>query len=308
MSKGNSGQWNELKERGDLFTLRLMLGIYRLGGRWLCHFILYFIILWYWLFSSTARQASLDYLTRLHQYAGKQSPFASPPNWSNSYRHLMQFGEGILDKIAGWLGQVPEHELQLHGHEHFREYYNRGAIIVVSHFGNIELLRAIKSEHVQKINILVYQKHATKFNQLMKKINHRAGINLVSVDELGMDTALILQEKLDQGEWIVVAADRIPVQSQRMHSLEFLGEEAEWPQGAWMLAHLLKVPVLAVFCYQAQQQFHVHIHLLSTALNFPRRGRDQAMQDVMRQYIDLMQQYCLRAPYQWFNFYNFWNK
>lgn len=308
MNKDKSQQWSELKERGDAFTLSLMLGIYRFGGRWLCHFILYFIILWYWLFSNAARQASLGYLTRLHQFAGDQSPFKTAPNWANSYRHLMQFGEGILDKIAGWLGHMPEHDLQLHGHEHFREYYNRGAIIVVSHFGNIELLRAIKSAHVQKINILVYQKHATKFNQLMKKINHKAGINLVSVDELGMDTALILQEKLDQGEWIVVAADRIPVQSQRMHRLEFLGEEADWPQGAWMLAHLLKVPVLAVFCYQAQQQYHVHIHLLSTALNFPRRGRDQAMRDVMREYIDLMQHYCLRAPYQWFNFYNFWNK
>ena len=30
--------------------------------------------------------------------------------------------------------------------------------MVVSHFGNIELFRAIKAEHPQKVTILVYQK------------------------------------------------------------------------------------------------------------------------------------------------------
>ncbi len=82
--------------------------------------------------------------------------------------------------------------------------------------GNIELLRAIKAEHPQKINVLVYQKHATKFNAFLKKLNEHADVNLVSVDELGIETALILQDKLDQGEWVIVAADRVPVQSDRV--------------------------------------------------------------------------------------------
>ena len=220
----------------------------------------------------------------------------------------MQFGECILDKIEGWLGHIPEQHLKLYGHEHFRAHYQKGAVIVVSHFGNIELLRAIKSEHPQKINVLVYQKHATKFNAFLKKINAHADVNLVSVDELGIETALILQEKLDQGEWIIVAADRVPVQSGRVQSVEFLGESALWPQGAWILANLLKAPVLAVFCYRMHADFEVHIHHIATQLHFPRQERMQAMQQTTRQYVALLEQHCLRAPYQWFNFYNFWNK
>jgi len=119
---------------------------------------------------------------------------------------------------------------------------------------------------------------------------------------------MILQEKLDQGEWVIVAADRVPVQSDRVQPISFLGEEANWPQGAWILASLLKVPVLAVFCYRVENQFEVHIHAIAEKLNFPRNNRLQAMQAITRQYVALLEQHCIRAPYQWFNFYNFWNK
>lgn len=291
-----------------MLPLMLMLSFYRLGGRWLCRVILYLVIFWYWLFSTAARQASLVYLKKLHQFAGLQSPFQSEPTLWQTYTHFMQFGECILDKIEGWLGHVPEQQLRLYGHAHFRAHYQKGAVIVVSHFGNIELLRAVKSEHPQKINVLVYQKHASKFNAFLKKLNAHADVNLVSVDELGIDTALILQAKLDLGEWVIIAADRLPVQSDRVQSLRFLGEQALWPQGAWILASLLKAPVMAVFCYRVDQSFEVHIHAIAEQLNWPRKERMQAMQLTTQQYIQLLEQHCIRAPYQWFNFYQFWNK
>ena len=308
MSQSQTPRWSELKEKGGMLPLTLVLCLYRLGGRWLCRLCLYLIIFWYWLFSQTARQASLNYLQYVHAFARQQSPFAQAPSMSHTYAHLMAFGECILDKIEGWLGHIPAQQLRLHGHEHLRQYYQKGAIIVVSHFGNIELLRAIKSDTPQKINVLVYQKHATQFNQFLKKLNPKADVHLISVDELGIETALLLQDKLDQGEWVIVAADRVPVESQRVQQVEFLGEHAAWPQGAWILASLLKVPVLAIFCYRYQRHFDLHIHPLAEKVEFPRATRMQAMQHLTRRYVALLEQHCVRAPYQWFNFYQFWSK
>ncbi len=308
MSRSNTPQWNELKEKGGMLPLILMLGIYRLGGRLLVRMVLYVVILWYWFFSKLARQASLHYLQKLHVFAGSESPFANMPTRANTYVHLMAFGECILDKIEGWLGHIPDSKLNLHGHEHFQAHYQKGTIILVSHFGNIELLRAIKSDHAQKINVLVYQKHASKFNQFLKKLNAKADIHLISVDELGIETAVLLQEKLDQGEWIIVAADRLPVQSNRVQNISFLGDAAEWPQGAWILASLLKVPVLAIFCYRNSNFFDVHIHHLAEKVELPRATRLLSMQKITQDYVTLLEQHCIRAPYQWFNFYQFWNK
>ncbi|MFX4309369.1 acyltransferase, partial [Acinetobacter soli] len=181
-------------------------------------------------------------------------------------------------------------------------------LMVVSHFGNIELFRAIKAEHPQKVTILVYQKNATEFNRFLKRLNDQVDVNLISVDELGLETAILLEEKLKQGEWVIIAADRTPVDSDRVQHLAFLGREATWPQGAWILASLLKVPVLAVFCYRHQQQFEVHVHKIADVVNLPRKDRLHAMQQVTARYVALLEQHCLRAPYQWFNFYHFWNK
>lgn len=308
MNKSTSPQWNELKEKGGMLPLTLMLWFYRLGGRFLCRLVLYFVILWYWLFSNIAKQASLQYLRKVHAFAGAQSPFQREPTIANTYMHLMEFGECILDKIEGWLGHISDSKINLHGHENFRAHYQKGAIILVSHFGNIELLRAIKSAHSQKINVLVYQKHASKFNQFLKKINPNADVHLICVDELGIETAILLQEKLDQGEWIIVAADRLPVQSNRVQTIPFLAEDATWPQGAWILANLLKVPVLAVFCYRQKDHFDVHIHHLAEKVELPRATRLKSMQNITREYVELLEQHCVRAPYQWFNFYPFWNK
>lgn len=111
MTDSASPKWNDIKERGGMLPLMLMLWFYRFGGRWLCKLVMYFVIMWYWLFATTARQASLLYLQKLHHFAGSKSPFNYQPNWSNSYAHFMQFGECILDKIEGWLGNIPEQEL-----------------------------------------------------------------------------------------------------------------------------------------------------------------------------------------------------
>ena len=300
--------WSKIRERGSSSLLMVVLYFYRLGGRWLCRKLMLIVIAWYWLFAVTARQASLAYLRQLHLFAGARSPFISVPSWLHSYRHFMNFGECILDKMEGWLGDVPEQKLKLFGDQHFREAYQKGTLMVVSHFGNIELFRAIKAEHPQKVTILVYQKNATEFNRFLKRLNDQVDVNLISVDELGLETAILLEEKLKQGEWVIIAADRTPVDSDRVQHLAFLGREATWPQGAWILASLLKVPVLAVFCYRHQQQFEVHVHKIADVVNLPRKDRLHAMQQVTGRYVTLLEQHCLRAPYQWFNFYHFWNK
>ncbi|MHA3049783.1 LpxL/LpxP family acyltransferase [Acinetobacter sp. ANC 4641] len=307
MSDPRPPAWNEIKEKGGVLPLLLVLWLYRLFGRWLIQALLYVVVMWYWLLSPSARQASLDYLQKLHRFAEQQSPFQQMPTWRHSYRHFIAFAEAIVDKMQGWLGEISEQRLQIYGHEHLRCYYGQGLIILVSHFGNIELLRALKSEHQQKINVLVYQKHADKFNAFLRKISSKSNVSLISVDELGMETTMILQDKLDAGEWVMIAADRVPIHSQRIQILSFLGQDAPWSQGAWILANLLKVPVIASFCYRVQQNFEVHFHPIAECVDLPRKARLPQMAVVTRRYVDLLEQHCIRAPYQWFNFYQFWN-
>lgn len=295
--------WQDTQEKGNTFWLRLTLFLYKtIGTHLLKCMVVPVVIFWYWLFNPRLRRASKQYLERIRPYLQDAS---HPP--LTSYQHLNHYGLVFVDKLAGWLGDISEDSLVLQGHEHFRQHYGRGALIVTSHFGNMELLRALKSNNQQVVNVLVYTKHTEHFNRLIKHINPDAMVHLISVDELGIDTAIHLQERLDAGEWVMVAADRTPIQSNRVEILPFLGHDSPWPQGAWLLANLLKCPVITVFCYPLKQQQHVSIHLLAEQLSFPRAQRQQQMRAAMLQYIHLIEYHCSIAPYQWFNFYPFWD-
>ncbi|MEB3767078.1 acyltransferase [Acinetobacter sp. MD2] len=306
MSVPRPNTWNEIKEKGGMFPLLLVLWLYRVFGRGFVQAILYFIVMWYWLCSRAARQASLHYLQRLHHFAQAQSPFQNRPTWIQSYQHFLTFAEAIVDKMQGWLGKIPDQQVKIFGHTHLSRHYGQGLVVLVSHFGNIELLRALKSSHRQKINVLVYQKHAAQFNQFLQKISQTNHVNLIAVDELGIDTMLLLQQKVEAGEWVVIAADRVPIHSDRTQRLSFLGQTAAWPQGAWVLANLLKVPVIACFCYRFKENFEVHFHPIAEKIDLPRQARLTQMAIFTQVYIHLLEQHCLRAPYQWFNFYQFW--
>ena len=296
--------WQDTQEKGNTFWLRLTLLLYKLIGRHLLKLLVApVVIFWYWLFTPRLRRASRQYLNRVTPYLQ-----AAPAKPLSTYRHLLSFAWVFVDKLAGWLGDVSEDELVLQGHEHFRAHYGKGALIITSHFGNMELLRAIKAGDPQVINVLVYNKHTEHFNRLLKHIDPTALVRLISVDELGIDTAMFLQERLDAGEWLMVAADRTPIQSQRTDVLPFLGHNSAWPQGGWLLASLLKCPVMAVFCYPHQDKQHVDIHLLSERFDFPRSERRQQLRRIMQDYIAIVEQHCSLTPYQWFNFYPFWDE
>jgi predicted LPLAT superfamily acyltransferase len=115
-----------------------------------------------------------------------------------------------------------------------------------------------------------------------------------------------LQERIDAGEWLVIAADRTPVQSRRVRQVSFLGRPAPFPEGPWRLAALLKCPVLLVFCYRINGRYEVHILPLRNRLELPRNSRQQALDNAITDYSRALESRCLEAPLQWFNFYDFW--
>lgn len=302
-------RWNDKAERGNVFLLDVTFWLYRHLGRRFFLVVLSVVIGWYWLFSPSTRQHSKAYLHKIYHFSNQNdiTPFfhQKPTVW-HTYLHLKAFGVAIVDKMSAWVGQTSEQNLTLFNHEKIREYYGKGVVIVVSHFGNIELLRAIKSEHFQQVNVLVYQKHTEKFNQFLQKLNPKAGVRLISVADMGVQTAVLLQERLEAGEWVIVAGDRVPVSSSRCQVVDFLGEKAHFPEGAWHLAHLLHAPVFAVFCYACRDGFELHIEQMSECFSLPRKDREATLRRHIQHYADLLGKHCVKSPYQWFNFYDFW--
>ncbi|MFS1956492.1 glycosyltransferase family 2 protein [Vibrio cyclitrophicus] len=304
--------WSRTQERGTVLGIKLLLAVYTLLGRGVFNLILRGVMGYYHLTGKRARNASEQYLFQLKTYAEQQN--IELPTELTSYNHLLSFGHTMLDKLAAWKGDFSVDNLTIHGQEQFESMVanQQGVVILGSHLGNIELCRALGRRHSNiKINALVFTEHAERFNSVMKAVNPQSDLNLIQVTSMGPDTAILLQQKLEQGEWIVIVGDRTSTSKEsRSVWAEFLGKEAPFPQGPFMLASVLKAPVFLLFGLrddsQSKPHFNVYFEHFSDKIELPRKTREQSLKLVVQQYANRLQHYTLKAPLQWYNFFNFW--
>jgi len=299
--------WAQMEETSVIWGMRFLLRVYLLFGRTILQLFLYPVVTYYWLINRQARQASQVYLNRLAVFAPS---FKLHGSLFWSYRHFISFANAIIDKLAAWSGALAASEVEYHGRDELLAEVSkgRGALLLGSHLGNLEVCRVIADlDNAVGINVLVHTKHAQKFNQLLNQTSDNSLLNLIQVTEITAATAVLLNDKIDAGELVIIAADRTPVSSQqRVTKVTFLGAEALFPQGPVILAALLKCPVYTVFCLKQQGRHVIYFDHFSDMLKFPRKTREQAMQQVIQHYAECLQTYCLKEPLQWFNFFDFW--
>ncbi|HDZ8855763.1 glycosyltransferase family 2 protein [Aeromonas dhakensis] len=301
--------WSRTPERGSLLGMQIMLASYRLLGRRGFSLLLYPVIGYFWLTGRAQREASRAYLARLETFANAQG-VALPAEPRSSFRHFLRFGEAALDKLAGWRGDITEQQVELVGAEHYQAAIGsgKGVLLLGSHLGDLELCRALGSrKQGLRINALVFTRHAARFNALLKQINPDSHLNLIQVQELGADTAILLKEKLEQGEWVVIVGDRTSVtREKRVIWADFLGAPAPFPLGPFVLSSVLGCPVYLMFGLKEQGRFRVHFEPFADGQPLPRQGRQQILASRVQAYADRLQHHCLRAPLDWFNFFDFW--
>ncbi|MGJ0486091.1 MAG: hypothetical protein ACR65R_16375 [Methylomicrobium sp.] len=299
--------WAEMGEYSLVWGMRALLWVYRLGGRSIVQVFLYPVVAYYWLVNREGRTASRDYLRRISEFAPDR---ASRGDLRGSFRHFMTFAEAILDKLAAWAGLVTLNDVEYRGREPVFERIaqGQGVLLLGSHLGNLEVCRVIANlEKNIRVNVLVHTRHAEKFNELLSRYNSASRLNLIQVTEISAATSMLLTDKIEQGEIVIVAADRTPVNNrQRVSEAEFFGAKARFPQGPFILASLLRCPVFTVFCLKRRGKYVIYFDTFSEGLKFPRNSRDESLRETIQHYANRLQEYCLKEPLQWFNFYLFW--
>lgn len=301
--------WARQPEVKGLWGMRLMISVWRLMGRRAFSLLLWPVIGAYWLSAGRARQASQQWIARVkRRLADSGLPV---PDHLNSFRHFMRFGTAMLDKVAGWRGEMlpgrdvvfaPGAEAAMNAHA------GQGQLLLASHLGDVEACRALSSK---PINALVFSANAQGFKRVMEESAPDSGINLIQVDDIGPETAMLLKEKLDCGEWVAIVGDRVAVSPQRGGGWRvcwssFMGSPAPFPQGPFILAAVLRCPVLLIFALKQQNQLRVYCEQFANPLLLPRGARDAGIQEAVDRYARRLEHYALMSPLDWFNFFDFW--
>jgi predicted LPLAT superfamily acyltransferase len=298
--------WSRIGEAGAVVGMKFLLLVYRLFGRAGFRVCLFPVMVYFYLFRRTARRASRQYLQRIR-------PFLPAEGRSrlSSLRHFLMFGEILLDKLLVWMGRIRREDVVFATPQTVAEIdvNRKGGILVVSHLGNFEICHALGQQvrHL-RLTVLVYTRHAQKFNSLMQSLPAAAEVEIMQVNDLSPATVMLFAQRVRDGGYIVIAGDRTPVTGNaRVSEVEFLGAPAAFPQGAFILAGLLRCPVYFLFCLKQQAQYHVYIEKFSEQFDFgKRRHRTRVLDAAVQSFAERLQHYCLQAPLQWFNFFPFW--
>jgi predicted LPLAT superfamily acyltransferase len=306
--------WAQQDEVKGLWGMRLMLHVWQLFGRRAFTVLLWPVIGVYWLTAGPARQASQQWTARVKQVLTQRN-MPVPPRL-NSFFHFMRFGNAMLDKVASWRGELKFHRDVVFApgaYDVLDADASQGKLLLASHLGDVEACRALAQlEGSKVINALVFSDNAQRFKQIMTEMAPQAGVNLMPVTDIGPDTAIAIKEKLERGEWVAIVGDRIAVTPQRGGDWRviwssFMGQPAPFPQGPFILASILRCPVVLIYALRQQGALTIHCEPFADPLLLPRGERQQALQQAVDRYAQRLEHYALMSPLDWFNFFDFWH-
>ena len=302
--------WAAIAERGSVLGIRVVAVCFRVLGERAARALLVPVVAYFLVTGGAARRASHEYFTRLAGFAGAAA--GTPrPGWASAFRHMMAFAEAALHKFAAWVGRVDPASVDFPNRDELRALLasGKGALLIGAHLGNLELTRALAAgERAASINAVVYAEHGRGFFDALAKANPAFSVNLIHVTEVGPATSISLKEKVDRGELLVIVGDRTPpAERGRTCLAQFLGAPAPFAQGPFILAALLECPVYLFFCLKEADGYRIYLERFADRVELPRAEREARLGELTQRYARRLEAYCLRAPYQWFNFYDYWH-
>ncbi len=298
-----------MAERGSVVLLRFAVWFRLSLGRRMTNLILYPTVTYFFLTSRVVRRASRDYLTRL--YARHVSADGvRRVRWWDPFRHILSFSENTLDRFCFWAGRWEEFDVRFDGREHLMRHVHseRGAILLGAHLGSFDVLRVLATAHDIVVNVVMFTGNAQQINAVFKALDPESDLRVIEVDPGSVRSAFEVKRCLDRGEFVAILGDRVGLGSRdRVGVTDFLGAPAAFPASPFLLAVILRAPVLfTVALRTGPSRYHVIAEPFWEGEPVPRSERAKAVQTCIDRFAGCLERYCAVEPLQWFNFYDFW--
>ncbi|MDD4929311.1 MAG: acyl-CoA synthetase [Gallionella sp.] len=288
--------WAQTPERSNMLMLRLMTWLSLRLGRGISRLVLHPIALYFLLFSPASRRASNRYLVRA---------LGRPARWRDLYRHFFTFAATIHDRVYLVNRRFDLFDFEVHGEDILRLADGHGLFLMGAHLGSFEVIRALgRMDAGLRVVMLMHEDNAQKINAMLGAINREAVQDIIGLGHI--DSMLRVRERLDEGCVVGMLVDRTPG-NDTLSPVQILGCRANLPSGPFRMAALLRRPVVFMTgLYMGGNRYVIHFDVLADFSSAERGTRDALVQAAISRYAGLLDQYCRKAPYNWFNFFDFW--
>ena len=295
-------EWKQRPERSNMFWLRVMTWISLKLGRGPSRVVLYGIAAYFLAFAPAARGMSRSYLRRVLKL-----PSPEAVGWQHLFRHFLSFASAIHDRVYLVNDRFELFDIRVHNNALIDDIVasGQGVFLIGAHMGSFEVLRAIgRKQPGLRVAMVMYEENARKINAALNAINPKAQQDIIALGHI--DSMIQVHELLAQGTVVGMLGDR-SLGRDDTRTVDFLGDPAELPLGPFRMAAIMKRPVLFMTgLYRGGNRYDIHFETLADFSALAPRGRTLAVQAAMTRYAALMEHYCYGAPYNWFNFFDFW--
>jgi predicted LPLAT superfamily acyltransferase len=286
------------RERSQTAVIRLYAWIALKAGRPAARLLLYPISGYFLLFSTRARTASRKYLRKV---LGRE------PGVADLFRHYHTFAATILDRVYFLRGDYARFEVRAFNEDVARAAPDTGVgcFLVGAHLGSFEAIRALgRQARGLEVAMVLYEDNGRKLNAVLEAIDPRLPLEIIRLGRV--DSMLRVQSALAKGGVVGMLADRT-ITGDDTVACSFLGEPARIPVGPFRLAAMLKRPIVLMFgLYRGGNRYDIHFEHLADMRGIDREHRAAAIEAAIVRYVERLEHYCRMAPYNWFNFYDYW--
>jgi predicted LPLAT superfamily acyltransferase len=290
--------WISQPERGSLFAMRFVVWIALAVGRPAARALLYPICCYFLVFSRQARAASMQYLRKV---------LRREPRIADLFRHYHTFSATLLDRVFLLNDEYSRFDVHIHGEDVVADMVasGKGCFLLGAHVGSFEIIRSLgrKTPGV-RLNLMMYEENAQKIKSVLDAINPNLALQVIALGRV--DSMLKAETALEQGEFVSMLGDRT-IKGERTIAHSFLGAPALFATGPFRIAAMLKQPiVLMVGLYRGDNRYDIHFEQLADMRQADHAQRNVVLEQALHRYVERLEHYCRLAPYNWFNFYDYW--
>lgn len=260
-------KWFEQKEQqAGAGRLILTWKIYKIFGEIPVRIIAFFIAFFAYMGGKEQRESSKKYFQILADFTNEKK---YKPSFLNSFRHFHSYADSLVDKMLSFSGNLSAKKFEFSNpddmnlmFETFKE--GKGAFFITSHTGNVEIMRSLflSDRYSVKpyVNVFLQKNSCEIFNTFLEHIKVKTNVDVFPVEEISVDTAVVIKEKLNKGEIVFMAGDRLSAQYPELsYDTEFLNRKVKFPLGALKFAQILECPIFFVVCAKKDGKFIIHL-------------------------------------------------
>jgi predicted LPLAT superfamily acyltransferase len=294
-----TARWAGRRERGSAALIRLMIWLSLNLGWPVGQALLYPITLYFLFILRAGRQASRGFLDRV---------LGRPATNLDVFRHFFSFSCVLLDRAFLLSNQLRHFDIKVTGLDDVISALalSRGCILLGSHLGSFEVLRIVARQSPVPVKILMYRGNARPYSRLVEALDPMLAGSIIEIGE--PEAMLRVRESVEHGEIVGILADRAP-QQDRIAVVPFLGDPAPFPTGPLILAAVLGTPVVLFFGIRTgNRRYEVCFEHFADRVILDRARRAEDLVTWTRRYAARLETYVQRCPFNWFNFYDFWER